>query len=74
MGASTQALWLTGCGAGTHLRAYEELGAHPREADGRGGQGNVGDAAAAPLPDHGWPYSLSPTRALGIGIVRPEAR
>ncbi|HEV2200253.1 MAG TPA: 1,4-alpha-glucan branching protein GlgB [Bryobacteraceae bacterium] len=39
MGAPTQALWLTDYdlflfGEGTHLRAYEKLGAHPGEMDG----------------------------------------
>jgi 1,4-alpha-glucan branching enzyme len=38
MGASTQTLWLTDydlflLGEGTHLRAYEKLGAHPSEVD-----------------------------------------
>ncbi len=42
MGASTQTLWLTGYdvylfGEGTHLRAYEKLGAHPGEVAGRRG-------------------------------------
>ena len=43
MGASTtQTLWLTDYdlylfGEGTHLRAYEKLGAHKGEADGRRG-------------------------------------
>jgi 1,4-alpha-glucan branching enzyme len=42
MGASTQTLWLTDYdlylfGEGTHLRAYDKLGAHPGEVDGRQG-------------------------------------
>jgi 1,4-alpha-glucan branching enzyme len=42
MGASAQTLWLTEYdlylfGEGTHLRAYEKLGAHPGEMDGRRG-------------------------------------
>jgi 1,4-alpha-glucan branching enzyme len=42
MGASTQTLWLTDYdlylfGEGTHVRAYEKLGAHPGEMDGRRG-------------------------------------
>jgi 1,4-alpha-glucan branching enzyme len=42
MGASTQSLWLTDYdlylfGEGTHVRAYEKLGAHPGEVDGRHG-------------------------------------
>jgi 1,4-alpha-glucan branching enzyme len=42
MAASTQTLWLTDYdvylfGEGTHLRAYEKLGAHPGEMDGRRG-------------------------------------
>ncbi len=42
MGASAQTLWLTDYdlylfGEGTHLRAYEKLGAHPGEIDGRPG-------------------------------------
>src|SRR5260370_38791521 len=42
MGASTPTLWLTDYdlhlfGEGTHLRAYEKLGAHPGEMDGRRG-------------------------------------
>ncbi len=42
MGASTQTLWLTDYdlhlfGEGTHHRAYEKLGAHPGEVDGRRG-------------------------------------
>ena len=42
MGTSAQTLWLTDYdlylfGEGTHLRAYEKLGAHPREVNGRSG-------------------------------------
>ena len=42
MPASTQTLWLTAYdlylfGEGTHLRAYEKLGAHPGEVEGRSG-------------------------------------
>ena len=42
MEASTQTFWLTDYdlylfGEGTHLRAYEKLGAHPGEIDGRRG-------------------------------------
>jgi 1,4-alpha-glucan branching enzyme len=42
MEASTQTLWLTDYdlylfGEGTHVRAYEKLGAHPGETDGRAG-------------------------------------
>jgi 1,4-alpha-glucan branching enzyme len=42
MGASTQTRWLTDYdlylfGEGTHLRAYEKLGAHPIETDSRRG-------------------------------------
>ncbi len=42
MGAAAQSLWLTDYdlylfGQGTHLRAYEKLGAHPGEVDGRSG-------------------------------------
>lgn len=42
MGVSAQTLWLTDYdlylfGEGTHLRAYEKLGAHPGEIDGRRG-------------------------------------
>jgi len=40
--ASTQTFWLTDYdlylfGEGTHLRAYDKLGAHPGEIDGRRG-------------------------------------
>jgi len=42
MGASTQTLWLTDYdlylfGQGTHVRAYEKLGAHPGEIEGHRG-------------------------------------
>ena len=42
MPAPTQTLWLTAYdlylfGEGTHLRAYEKLGAHPGEVEGRSG-------------------------------------
>src|ERR1700729_284970 len=54
MGAATQTLWLTDYdlylfGEGTHLRAYEKLGAHPGEVDGQRG---VHFAVWAPNAEH----------------------
>src|SRR5260370_24538244 len=79
MAASTQALWLTDYdlhlfGEGTHLHAYEKLGAHPGEMDGRQG---VHFAVWAPnaervsvVGDHnGWdprPHTMQPRGDAGL--------
>ena len=88
MGASTQTLWLTDYdlylfGEGTHLRAYEKLGAHPGEVDGRRG---VHFAVWAPnaervsvVGDHnGWnprSHPMQPRAEVGsVGDLHPGYR